>query len=122
VLERLQQIARWLCPLLPVAVLIVIGGMALFLWAAAGGVPVTAADDDGPLILGLIASLWGALLFALITGFRDVPPPIDPALSWFRRLKAHLTRGAYLLMAWAMPAAAIMAVMVTYRLVVLWVD
>jgi len=118
-LERLQKLAGWLRPLLPVAVLVGIAGAALFLWAAAGG-GATGANDDGLLILGLIATLWGALLYALITGFRHVPHDVDPNLPWFRRMRAHLVRGAYVVMAWAMLAAAAMAVMMTSRLVTLW--
>lgn len=115
-LERLQSVANWLRPLLPVAVLLGTAGALLFLWAAVAG----GTQDDGLLIFGLIATLWGALLFALITGFRHIPPTVDPALPWFRRMRAHLARGAYVLMAWAMLAAAAMAVMMTGRLLTLW--
>jgi hypothetical protein len=121
VLERFEQVAGRLAGLLPVAVLVGVAGAGLFLWAAATGTRSgDGASDDGLLILGLIAALWGALLFALITGFREVPAQVDTALPWFRRMRARLRRAAYLLMAWVMLGAAGVAVMMTYRLAMLW--
>jgi hypothetical protein len=119
-LKRFQQVASRLGRLLPVAVLVGIAGAILFLWAAMGTSTEDGARDDGFLILGLIATLWGALLFALITGFREVPAPVDTTLPWFRRTRARLRRGVYLLMAWVMLGAAGIAVMMTYRLAMLW--
>jgi cbb3-type cytochrome oxidase maturation protein len=115
-LERLQKAAEWLRPLLPVAVVLGIAGVIVFLWAAAAG----GGQDDGALILGLVATLWGALLFALITGFRQIPPPASNQQSLVLRIKAQLTRGAYVVMAWAMAGAAALSLLMTYRLLMLW--
>jgi hypothetical protein len=114
-LERLQRTARLLRPVLPLAVLLGVAGAIVFLWAAAGG-----DRGDGALILGLVATLWGALLFALITGFRQVPPPTDPRLPLGARLRSRVARGAYAIMAWAMLGAAVISVIMTYRLMMLW--
>jgi hypothetical protein len=116
-LEKLQRAAHWLRPVLPVAVAVGVAGVILFLWAAAGG---GGGQDDGALILGLIATLWGALLFALITGFRQIPPPASDRQRLMLRLRTGLARGAYVIMAWAMLGAAAISLLMTYRLLMLW--
>lgn len=116
-LEKLQKTAHWLRPVLPVSVLLGIAGVALFLWSAAAG---GGRQDDGALILGLIATLWGALLFALITGFRQVPPPVSDRQPMLSRVRTRLARGAYVLMAWAMLGATAVSLLMTYRLLMLW--
>jgi hypothetical protein len=116
-LERLQIAARWLRPVLPLAVVVGLAGVVLFLWSAAAG---GGGQEDGRLILGLLATLWGALLFTLITGFRQVPAQADPQQRLAQRLKTRLARACYVVMAWLMLGAAAISVLMTYRLLALW--
>lgn len=103
--------------MLPVAVAAGLAGVALFFWSA---VARDGGQDDGPLILGLIVALWGALLFALITGFHHVPAPVDPQQRLVQRLKTRLTRGCYVVMGWLMLCAGAISALMTYRLLALW--
>jgi hypothetical protein len=118
-LERLQRAAGWLRPALPVAVLGGLAGVALFLWSAVAG---GGGQHDGWMILGLIAALWGALLFALITAFRQLPAPADPQQGFVQRLKARVGRALYVAVAWLMLTAAAVSLLMTYRLLSLWIS
>lgn len=116
-LERLQTIARLLRPALPLAVLLGVGGAVTFLWAVTRTGP-TPGDDL--LIPGALATLWGAVLFAFITGFRSVTAPPEPAQSRWVRLRARLARGIQTLIAWILLAATAVALFVSVRLVGIW--
>lgn len=116
-LERLQRIAVRIRPLLPLSVVLGLAGVAVFLWSAATG---GAGEEDGFLIPGLLATLWGAILFVLITGFRNVPPPAGPQHSFGIRLRIRLARASYHLMAWFIVGASLAALIMSYRLLMLW--
>jgi hypothetical protein len=116
-LERLQSLARMLRPALPLAVLMGVGGTAVFLWAATRTGPT---PDDALLIPGALATLWGAVLFAFITGFRSVTAPPEPAQSLWARARARLSRGFHTLIAWALLAATGVALFVSFRLLGVW--
>jgi len=116
-LERLQHVARILHPLLPLAILLGVSGAAVFLWAATRTGPT---QDDSLLIPGALAAVWGGMLLAFITGFRRVPAKPDPAQSLWVRGRAGFTRGLHTLLAWLMLGAAGGALLVSLRLLVLW--
>jgi hypothetical protein len=118
-LERLQITARWARPALPVSVVVSLAGVTLFLWSATAG---GGGQEDGWLILGLLATLWGALLFTLITGFREVPGPAESRQRLVQRLKIRLARAGYVVMAWLMLGASAISLLMTYRLLALWLD
>lgn len=116
-LERLQRIAIRLRPLLPLAVAVGVGGLAVFLWSSTRNVP---AERDTYLIPGLLATLWGALLFTFITGLRQVPALPAPQDSLWRRLRARLARGVQHVIAWLILGAAAAALFMSFRLLALW--
>jgi hypothetical protein len=116
-LERLQTVALMLRPVLPLAVVLGVGGAAVFLWAATRTGPT---QGDALLIPGALAILWGAVLFAFITGFRNVPAPPRPVQPLWARTRARLTRGFHTLIAWIMLGATAVALFVSFRLLSLW--
>ena len=116
-LEILQKIAGPLRPLLPLTVVLGLAGVALFLWSAATG---GSGESDSYLIPGVLATLWGALLFVLITGFRNVPPRAGPEHAFGMRLRIRFARAGYQFMAWFIIAAGLASLFITFRLLMLW--
>ncbi|MFU8814605.1 MAG: hypothetical protein ACNA7W_04610 [Pseudomonadales bacterium] len=116
-LETLQKVSRPLRRLLPLAVVLGLAGVVVFLWSAATG---GSGESDSYLIPGLLAMLWGALLFVLITGFRNVPPPAGPEHAFGMRLRIRFARAGYQIMAWFIIAAGLASLFVTFRLLTLW--
>jgi hypothetical protein len=113
--ELLQAIAVRLRPLVPLSLAVTLAGLGLF---AASALMV---DGDAWLVAGLLAALWGGWLFALLTGFRVIPPAADVRQSLGSRLRLRLARAGYVALAWALLAAALVAGFVTFRLVTLGV-
>ena len=113
-IEALQKIAVRLRPLMPVAVLLGVAGCALFTWSA------VTVKNDGYLAPGLLAALWGAWLFTLISGFSAVPPPARQQQPLRKRLRIQLARAGYTLMAWIILASGLVALFMTFRLLALW--
>ena len=112
-LEKLQKVSGLLRPLTPLAVLLGLAGLGLFAWSA------VTSDGDGYLIPGLLAALWGAWLFTLITGFRSVPPPAGGQERFAARFRTRLARAGYGLLAWIVVGAGLAALFMTYRLLTL---
>lgn len=115
-LETLQKIAVRLRPLMPLSVILGVIGAALFAWSAA------VADGEGYLIPGLLVALWGAWLFALITGFREVPPSAHQHQPLTVRFRTRLARAGYGAMAGIILASGVAALFLSYRLLALWLD
>jgi len=115
-LELLQVIAVRLRVLVPLAVVLGAAGFVLFVGSAVGFAPASYLTP------GLLATIWGVWLFALITGFRGAPPAAAPEQSWARRQRARLARAGYILMAWVVVGTGLAALFLSYRLGVLWLD
>lgn len=113
-LETLQKITLRLRLLLPLAVVLGCAGAAVFVWS------VATADGDGYLAPGLLAAMWGAWLFTLVTGFRSVPPPAGDQQPFRTRFRSRMIRAGYTLMAWILLGAGLAALFLTWRLLVLW--
>lgn len=113
-LERLEKITRGLRPLMPFSAVLGVAGAGLFAWSAA------VAEADDYLIPGLLAALWGAWLFTLVTGFRDVPPPASGQQSLRARSRVRLARIGFGVLAWILLAAGLAALFMTWRLLVVW--
>lgn len=115
-LEILQAVAARLRVLTPLAVLLGVAGLGLFIGSAVGIAPASYLTP------GLLATIWGVWLFALITGFRGALPAAAPEQSWARRQRLRLARAGYVLMAWVVVGTGLAALFLSYRLGVLWLD
>lgn len=115
-LELLQAIAVRLRVLTPLAVVLGAAGFALFVASVIDLAP------ESYLTPGLLLTIWGVWLFALITGFRGAPPAVTADLSWARRQRVRLARAGYVLMAWVVVGTGLAALFLSYRLGVLWLD
>jgi hypothetical protein len=115
IVEALQKLASHLRPLMPLSVAVGVAGCALFTWSA------VTQQGDGYLAPGLLAAVWGAWLFTLISGFNDTPPQARRQQSWRTRLEVRLARTGYTVMAWIILVSGLVALFMTYRLLALWV-
>lgn len=88
-LYRLHRLALQLAPLRPWCLALAIPGLALIVYA------LTAPDANGPVLrLALVFTLWVLLLFAFLSLFRDIPPPVLPHDRWWERLHTRLRLAA----------------------------
>ncbi len=113
-LERLQKIARFLNPLKWLSLL----GFAIFVITFA--LSIIGASLDRYIIPSVIGGMWTMLLFAFITGFQVIPDhaPADGSIT--ERMTAQMARAAYWLLAVLTGAASLGALLLTFRLLVIW--
>lgn len=115
-LELLQAIAYRLRALTPVAVVLGVAGFGLFAGAALGAAP------EAWLTPGLLVAIWGVWFFALTTGFRSTLPVVRREQPWGTRFRARLARAGYVLMAWVVLGTGVAAILLSVRLLLLWLD
>ena len=113
-LERLQKIARFLNPLKWLSLL----GFAIFVITFT--LSIIGASLDRYVIPSVIGGMWTMLLFAFITGFQVIPDraPADGSIT--ERMTAQMARAAYWLLAVLTGAASLGALLLTFRLLVIW--
>lgn len=85
-LHALHRLALRLLLLRPYCLMLAGLGLASGLYAAAQ------AEDpwSWQLRLSLILAFWALMLFAFLSLFRELPPPVLPQLHWFERLRDRL--------------------------------
>ena len=113
-LERLQKIARFLNPLKWLSLL----GFAIFVITFT--LSIIGASLDRYVIPSVIGGMWTMLLFAFITGFQVIPDHAPPGGSITERMTAQMARAAYWLLAVLTGAASLGALLLTFRLLVIW--
>jgi len=88
-LYRLHLLALRLAPLRPWCLVLAVPGLALILHAL---------TDDGAndllLRLALVFTLWVLQLFAFLSLFQSIPPPVLPKDRWWERLRARIRLAA----------------------------
>ncbi len=113
-LERLQKIARFLNPLKWLSLL----GFAIFVITFIFS--IIGASLDRYIIPSVIGGMWTMLLFAFITGFQVIPDHAPADSSITERMAAQMARAAYWLLAVLTGAASLGALLLTFRLLVIW--
>ena len=113
-LERLQKIAQLLRPLKWVSLFGLVVSVIAFTFS------VIEAHLDRYIIPSVVGGMWAMLMFAFISGFQVIParPPDGGSIS--ERMTAQIARGAYWLLAILTGAASLGAVVLTFRLLVIW--
>ena len=97
-------------------------GLALLFLLAIFYIVFTSQSHEGdrylvPCIIGL---LWSLSAFAFIINFCAVPPQADKDAALFLRLKRRLRRLWYGLLAFLFLAATVAVLIVSYRLLAVW--
>ena len=113
-LERLQKIARFLNPLKWLSLF----GFAIFVITFIFSIIGTGLDRY--VIPSVIGGMWTMLGFAFITGFQVIPDHAPPDGSITERMTAQMARAAYWLLAVLTGAASLGALLLTFRLLVIW--
>lgn len=113
-LERLQKIARLLSPLKWISLLGLVVSVIAFFFS------VIEAHLDRYIIPSVVGGMWAMLLFAFITGFQVIPARVQDGGSITERMTAQIARGAYWVLAILTGAASLGAVIMTFRLIVIW--
>ncbi len=113
-LERLQKIARFLTPLKWISLF----GFTIFVITFIFSV----VDDhlDQYIIPSVVGGMWAMLLFAFIAGFQVIPSPAPTDSSFTERVAAQIARAAYWGLAVLTGFASLGALMLTFRLLVIW--
>ena len=113
-LENLQKIARFLKPLKWVSIFAFAIFVATFIFS------VVEAHLDRYIIPSVVGGMWAMLLFAFITGFQVIPIPAPPEASITERMATQIARAAYWLLAALTGTASLGALVLTFRLLVIW--
>ena len=113
-LERLQKIARFLNPLKWLSLF----GFAIFVITFIFS--IIGAGLDRYIIPSVIGGMWTMLLFAFTTGFQVIPDHAPPDGSITERMTAQMARAAYWLLAVLTGAASLGALLLTFRLLIIW--
>ncbi len=97
-------------------------GLALIFLVAVFYIVVTSQSHDGDryLVPSIIGLLWSLSAFAFIINFCSVPPPAETNAPFFSRLKRRLHRFWYGLLAFLFLAATVAVLIVSYRLLSVW--
>lgn len=115
-LDRLKQLAVRLQPARAPALLLVsacLAGVAFILL-------VTPQAGDQLLIPLLALLLWSLSAFALINTFCAIPSPSVSDTSLLQRVQRRLHRAWYWLLALVFLAATVAVVLLTFRLIPIW--
>ncbi|MCZ6853233.1 MAG: hypothetical protein O7G86_04860 [Gammaproteobacteria bacterium] len=113
-LERLQKIARFLAPLKWVSLV----GFTIFVITFVFS--VVEAHLDQYIIPSVVGGMWAMLLFAFIAGFQVIPSLAPTDGSFTERVAAQIARAAYWGLAVLTGFASLGALILTFRLLVIW--
>ncbi|MCZ6618377.1 MAG: hypothetical protein O7E57_09615 [Gammaproteobacteria bacterium] len=113
-LENLQKIARFLTPLKWVSI------FAFVIFAVTFIFSVVEAHLDRYTIPSVVGGMWAMLLFAFITGFQVIPAHAPAEASMTERMTTQIARAAYWLLAALTGTASLGALVITFRLLVIW--
>lgn len=113
-LSRLQGLARWLRPALPV-----LRGLAVLLFLVAAYLVVFGDPQrsDAVLLPAIVGFLWCLCAAVFITTFESVPPPATADMAGWPRLKRGLARSWYGLLALVFLGLTVAGLLLTNRLV-----
>ena len=76
--------------------------------------------DDIYLIPSLVGALWSGLLFSFINIFPSLPKKPNEGLAFFPRIKIHLTRFIFSLLAFAFLAFSLVLILLSFKLFGIW--
>jgi len=112
-LQHLQGFARWLRPARPLFI-----GLALLSFFIAAFLVLFGDPQSGDsLLLGVVVGLlWCLCALLLIDTFENVPPPASAEQRSLARLKRHIVRLWYALLALAFLGLSIAALLVSKRI------
>lgn len=113
-LYRLHRLALHLAPLRPWCLALAIPGLALILYILAGN-----GTNNLLLRLALVFTLWGLLLFAFLSLFRKIPPPVLPHDRWWERLLARIRLAACHLIVLLVALATLVLLSISLKLLTL---
>ena len=118
-LNRLQQIARYLLPVRRILI-----GLAAFASLVAGIGLFAFADTDGDALLmpGLILLLWAVTGLIFVDLFAHVPYPPEPTWEPMRRRLRTLWRGLHWLLAAGFVILSLLAVDVSLHIADAWLE
>jgi len=77
-------------------------------------------EEDRFLIPSFVGLIWAVSTYAFIVTFRSVPEKASETLRFFSRLKRNINRGWYWLISAVFLAATMAVILVTYRIVSIW--
>ena len=117
-LDRFHRVALSTQFLLLPAIVIGFVCVAMVLYAIFSG----QTSEESPFLMpGLVGALWAMVTYAFLVTFRVIPEPANRYQRFVRRMFTNLRRGWYWLLAWICIGTTLLVVILTYRMLALWI-
>lgn len=116
-LERLSAVSKRLYWTKPIAVLLGLVFISLFVTSLLG---LAGFDTDTLLIPSLLGALWSTLYYILLAIFPSVPVILGKELTFMTRIKVRLQRGMYYVLAIMLITLTIVILLLSFRLLGIW--